>query len=53
MSFDAENLGTPTCDHLGTDYKGYASIFSVGLGGIMWFAATNGVNSTFSVMTYL
>jgi len=52
MEFDTVDFGNSNCDHIGTGYKGYASIFNVGVGGVMWFAATNGVNSTFSVLTY-
>jgi hypothetical protein len=52
MNFDSEDTGNFNCDHVGINYKGYSAIFDVGIDGVMWFAATNGINSTFSVLTY-
>lgn len=52
MSFDTEDTGNSNCDHIGTNYKGFTTIFNVGTGGVMWFAATNGIKSTFSLLTY-
>ena len=52
MDFDIVDYGFLNCDHIGTDYKGYSTVLEIGAGGEMWFAATNGVNSNFSVLTY-
>jgi hypothetical protein len=51
LDFDAENEGSATCDHAGEDYQGFATIIE-GTDDIMWFAATNGTYSTFTVLTY-
>ena len=54
LSFDAEE--NVNCGHLGTDYQGFATIIDNGAfrftDGVMWFAAANGVNSTFTVLDY-
>ena len=55
LRFDAVYKGGDTCDHVGIDYKGYATIVDGGirgLDGLLWFAVTNGVNSNFSILTY-
>jgi hypothetical protein len=57
LNFDVEDTLYPTCDHVGSDYQGFATIIDGGSfyrneDGIMWFAASNGVNSTFTVFDY-
>lgn len=61
LDFDSEQAASALCDHDGIDYKGFATVLddssvtgkdSSGTAGIMWFAATNGTYSTFTVFTY-
>ncbi len=56
LDFDVEHPGWgDTCDHVGSDYRGFATVVDGGgrgTDGIMWFAASNGVNSSFSVFEY-
>jgi hypothetical protein len=55
LNFDVEDTLVPTCDHVGNDYQGFATVIdggSRGTDGIMWFAASNGVNSSFSILEY-
>jgi hypothetical protein len=56
LSFDAIHVGANnTCDHVGTNYQGYAATIDGGtlardVDGLMWFAATNGEFSVFTIL---
>ncbi|WP_444993993.1 hypothetical protein [Aliikangiella sp. IMCC44359] len=56
IGFDSTNgFVTETCDHIGEGYTGFVTIIdggTRGTDGIMWFMATNGTNSTFSVLSF-
>ena len=60
LAFNVESGTGSNCDHIGLNYKGFAAVVDSatsirngdGTDGEMWFAATNGTNSTFLVLTY-
>ncbi|MCP4322583.1 MAG: DUF5011 domain-containing protein, partial [Alteromonadales bacterium] len=62
LNWDVQKAAGDPCDHEGTDFQGFATILDMptptagkdgsGTDGIMWFAASNGEFSTFTIFTY-
>ncbi len=53
LNFWSRETGNDTCDHEGVDFKGLVTIVDggkYGVDGLMWFAASNGYFSNFSVL---
>ena len=53
ITFDVSQV--LTCNHVGTGYTGLSTIIdggTRGTDGIMWFAASNGTHSNFSILAY-